>query len=85
MAIQTDDIPEEDKILGSLDNYQVMGSKPCHHEYYDLAPGMKRGDPTINVQFFYCKFCLKIRKMFIDQSDCNLEWDEEEHTDFRDK
>lgn len=78
-----DDIPEEDKWL----KQEIELSNPaikCSHEYEYLGTGFKRGDPTISVVWFFCKYCTNIKQKTYDQSIINLNYDDE-MTDFRDK
>lgn len=78
----TDDTPEEDKWLD--ENREKTRSAPLHkHEWEYLGVGIKRGDPTMAVIDFYCKWCIKIRRTYKDQSEMNLQFGEDS-TDYRD-
>lgn len=75
-----DDTPEEDKLLK-----QSEQSLTHKHEWEYLGNGVKRGDPTIAIYNFYCKWCTRIKDVQRDQRQYNLMWDEDENKDFRDK
>lgn len=87
-----DDIPEEDKLLHQeqeneqqkeLRQTQSSGGR-CKHEWEFLGNGVRRGDPTMAVIDFYCKYCVQIKRVYKDQREMNLQWDDDS-TDFRDK
>lgn len=81
-----DDIPEEDKLLAGTFAGKPVYGQCAKHEWVDLygGGGFKRGNPQIAIATFYCKWCLKTRLITYDQSMVNLEWNPEEHGDYRD-